>query len=73
MEAMHTIAKIAVQLSRIIVGAVGSIFQVDKSANRCVADDALQIASHWRAVGEYIQSAMDQESRNGNGGLQKQP
>ena len=65
MEAMHTIAKIAVQLSRIIVGTVGSILQVDKNAKRCVADDASQIASHWRAVGGYIRSAMDKESGNG--------
>lgn len=65
MKAMYSIAKIALQLSYVIVGMVSSILQVDKSAKRCVADDASQIASHWRAVGGYIRSAMDKESGNG--------
>ena len=73
MKAMHSIAKIALQLSYVIVGMVSSVLPVDKSAKRGMNGIASQIASHWNAVGVYIQSAMDQESRNGNGGLQKQP
>ena len=73
MKAMYSIAKIALQLSYVIVGMVSSVFPVDKSAKRGMAGIASQIASHWTAVGGYIQSAMDQESRNENGGLQKQP
>ena len=65
MEAMHAIAKIAMQSSRIIVGIVSSILSVDGRTKRSVADDAAQIASHWRAVGGYIRSAMDKESGNG--------
>lgn len=61
---MHTIAKIAMQSSRIIVGIVSSILSVDRRTKRSVADDAAQIASHWRAVGGYIRSAMDKESGN---------
>ena len=72
-KAMYSIAKIALQLSYIIVGMVSSVLPVDKSAKRGMNGIASQIASHWNAVGGYIQSAMDQESRNGNGGLQKQP
>ena len=73
MKAMYSVAKIALKLSYVIVGMVSSVFPVDKSARRGMAGVASQIASHWNAVGGYIQSAMDQESRNGNGGIQKQP
>lgn len=71
MKAMYSIAKIALQLSYVIVGMVSSVLPLDKSAKRGMAGIASQIASHWAAVGEYIQSAMDQESRNINGELQQ--
>ena len=69
---MHSIAQLALQISNLIVGMVDSVLPLDKSA-RCESDIAPQIASHWKAVGGYIQSAMEQERHHEDGKLQQQP
>ncbi len=70
---MYSIAKLALQISNLIVGMVGSVLPLDKSTRCERADIAPQIASHWRAVGGYIQSAMEQERHHEDGKLQQQP
>lgn len=68
MKLLQRFTRFALRLSYFAIGVVGAFLPIDKTVKRGRPSVTTQLLSHWKAVGGYIQSAMDAEKQNQYGG-----
>ena len=68
MKLFQKFTRCTLRLSYFAIGMLGAFLPIDKTAKRGRPSVTTQLLSHWKAVGGYIQSAMDTEKQNQYGG-----